>query len=262
MIQHFNTQNRNSLAEFIHSYLSIIPDAKLMSPDFYSFHPVIRERNNAFFILDADGRMTGFAAIFPPRGLGQDPTVHLPELWMIVLGLPGLTEGNETRARLLAAVEERAQQLKDAYQLVGIRLASDMMIGQKADIDFLNLHHICFPERSKSVETLQFLLRSPGWQQVGTTIAAYTANEVVGSILLYQDETSGAGMMDDVMVLPGWRGRGVAKALVAAGLRYYRANSTAEIHLEVREDNLPAIAVYTRMGFREINREVLLYKLV
>lgn len=297
------------LIEFIRQYLQKIPDAKLMSPEFYTYHPALIAGKNAFWEQDSNGDMTGFAALFPPPKPG-DFAGSTPDIWMIVLALPGLSAANAIRANLFAAVAERTRELKLMFSLPAIRLASDMMVSQQADIDFLiengfapfdqvlvmrwemsasapqvicpagvvicpgrleseeekrvylEMQHTCFPERSMDAESLEFLLHSPGWQQEGAIYTAYSAGTLLGSILLYRDEMNQAGVLDDVMVLPAWRGRGIAKALVAQGLQHYWAANIAEVRLEVRADNLPAIAVYTAMGFRERCKELLLGKLL
>lgn len=50
-------------------------------------------------------------------------------------------------------------------------------------------------------------------------------------------------------VLEGFRGRGIGPALLQAALDKARAAGMTRIELDVREDNLPAIALYERFGF-------------
>lgn len=50
-------------------------------------------------------------------------------------------------------------------------------------------------------------------------------------------------------VAPGQRQRGLATALVEAGLREAGERGAESCFLEVRADNLPAIALYRRLGF-------------
>ena len=53
----------------------------------------------------------------------------------------------------------------------------------------------------------------------------------------------------DIAVLPEWRGRSVAQALLAAIAELARQLGCCRITLEVREDNPRARAVYEREGF-------------
>ena len=50
-------------------------------------------------------------------------------------------------------------------------------------------------------------------------------------------------------VLKDFRGRGIGPALLQAALDKARAADMTRIELEVREDNLPAIALYEQFGF-------------
>ena len=76
------------------------------------------------------------------------------------------------------------------------------------------------------------------------------------------DDTEPLGMIlcrvaaDEVEVLtvgvaPAARRRGVALALVSAGLDVANAAGAAQAFLEVAVDNDPAIALYDRLGFRK-----------
>jgi ribosomal-protein-alanine N-acetyltransferase len=52
-----------------------------------------------------------------------------------------------------------------------------------------------------------------------------------------------------IAVAPSWRGRGLAKAMMAAALDYFRDRKAERVRLEVRPDNAPAIKVYKDFGF-------------
>jgi ribosomal protein S18 acetylase RimI-like enzyme len=123
------------------------------------------------------------------------------------------------------------------------------------------VYNRCFPNSPKTLKGLRFLLESPVWE-MGVAIAAYgSANEYVGSILVYLDE-EGRGITDDVMVLPAWRGQNIAKGLIREGLNYFQGNGVSEVRLEVLIDNIPAVSVYESMGFRSVNEQVLLGKYI
>ena len=79
---------------------------------------------------------------------------------------------------------------------------------------YLRAFNQAFPGNPKSLDSLKFLLDSPMWQS-GTAVAAFDAqDELVASILVYPDENRSYGITDDVFVLPAWRGRGIARALI------------------------------------------------
>ena len=52
-------------------------------------------------------------------------------------------------------------------------------------------------------------------------------------------------------VLAPYRGQGVGKALMSAALNKAREKGLTRIELTVRENNLPAIALYEKMGFEK-----------
>lgn len=54
-----------------------------------------------------------------------------------------------------------------------------------------------------------------------------------------------------IAVSPGWRGRGIAGALMAAAMDYFRSRGVDRVRLEVRPDNLPAIKLYHHLGFAD-----------
>ncbi|MFX4272303.1 ribosomal protein S18-alanine N-acetyltransferase [Propionibacteriaceae bacterium Y1685] len=55
-----------------------------------------------------------------------------------------------------------------------------------------------------------------------------------------------------VVVGPEWRRRGVARALVRAGVDAVRNRGARKMLLEVRYDNEPAIELYGRYGFEQL----------
>lgn len=294
------------LADFLARYLAVTPHAKLNSPDFYTYHPVLKGEENAFCVLDDGQKMVGFAPIFPLITQDTDGPGSLGDIWTVILVEPGSTASHRVRQLLFDRVVARAEALKVEYGQTQVRLAADMMDSQRADIDFLlrqgfevfeqmdvmqrevwqaipevvmppevtlsrsdlrseeaqaiylGLYRTCFPENPKSQADLQFLIDSPLWQDGCALMAFRASDELAGSILVYRSEDGRQGVMDDVMVAPAWRGRGVAKGLVAAGLQHMLDRGMGEARLEVRSGNLPAVSVYRDMGFRVIRHEVLL----
>jgi len=123
---------------------------------------------------------------------------------------------------------------------------------------YLRSFNKAFPNNPKSLETLKFLLDSFMWQ-AGTAIPTFDVqDELVANILVYPDESGTYGITNDVFVLPAWRGRGIAKALIAKGLECLHDHGYAQVIQEVKQHNLPAVSVYQAMGYKIINQEVFL----
>ena len=62
------------------------------------------------------------------------------------------------------------------------------------------------------------------------------------------------GEIELIAVEPGFHGRGIGKALVARAVRHYQGK-TSEIQVGTQAKNLPAIQLYTRMGFSIVHSE-------
>ena len=57
-----------------------------------------------------------------------------------------------------------------------------------------------------------------------------------------------------IAVHPAWQGRGIGRLLMDGALRELYARRTGALFLEVDEGNAPALALYHRLGFREVGR--------
>lgn len=57
------------------------------------------------------------------------------------------------------------------------------------------------------------------------------------------------GNIANIAVLPGYRGKGIASALIAEAVSYARSHRLKRITLEVRVSNAPAISLYERHRF-------------
>jgi ribosomal protein S18 acetylase RimI-like enzyme len=64
----------------------------------------------------------------------------------------------------------------------------------------------------------------------------------------------GAAYIDDVATLPGSRGRGYASAVVRTIVQEARRAGAAEIYLLADPGAPRVIAMYERLGFREVGR--------
>src|SRR5262245_42631210 len=56
----------------------------------------------------------------------------------------------------------------------------------------------------------------------------------------------------NVVTLPEYRRRGIARALVVAAIDAARAHGAREVQLQVRDDNLGAKALYRQLGFQRL----------
>ncbi len=140
----------------------------------------------------------------------------------------------------------------------GLEQRCGKLAAESEQTQYLQAYNRCFQEVPKTIEALRFLLESPLWKN-GTALSAFDRlGAPAGSILVYYDEKNAYWILDDVFTLPEWRGRGLAKSLIAEGLRICRSQSPRDAFLEVKQANLPAVSVYRAMGFEIIDEEVIL----
>ncbi|HEY6075019.1 MAG TPA: ribosomal protein S18-alanine N-acetyltransferase, partial [Anaerolineales bacterium] len=73
-------------------------------------------------------------------------------------------------------------------------------------------------------------------------------------------EVAGTGEVLNLAVAPDSRRRGVARALLRAGLARLRKRRVQEVFLEVRESNQSAQALYLSYGFRPVGQRTAYYR--
>jgi len=66
--------------------------------------------------------------------------------------------------------------------------------------------------------------------------------------------------MMNLAVAPKFRRQGIAEALVTELASYLKVNGVLGLMLEVRASNVPAIALYAKMGFCEVGRRPRYYR--
>jgi ribosomal-protein-alanine N-acetyltransferase len=73
-------------------------------------------------------------------------------------------------------------------------------------------------------------------------------------------EVAGTGEVLNLAVSPDFRRRGVARALLRAGLAALRNRRVEEVYLEVRESNHSAQSLYLSSGFRPVGQRASYYR--
>jgi [ribosomal protein S18]-alanine N-acetyltransferase len=89
-------------------------------------------------------------------------------------------------------------------------------------------------------------------------LVAHTGNRIAGYLI--GREVAGTGEVLNLAVTPDYRRRGVARALLRAGIGYLRKRRVEEVFLEVRESNQSAQALYLSSGFRPIGQRSAYYR--
>jgi ribosomal-protein-alanine N-acetyltransferase len=89
-------------------------------------------------------------------------------------------------------------------------------------------------------------------------LVAYTGKGVAGYLI--GREVAGTGEILNLAVAPDQRRRGMARALLRAGLSHLRKRRVEEVFLEVRESNQSAQALYLSSGFRPVGQRASYYR--
>lgn len=140
-----------------------------------------------------------------------------------------------------------------------LNLMTTKLTTSTAQQSYLAAYNQCFPERPKTLMELQFFLASPVWSTGAAIVALDRQQRVIGSVLIYADSHQPrCAIIDDVFVLPEWRGQGIARQLLRVCLEYAAGHDIERVRLEVKRDNTPAQRLYRAVGFAPINEELLL----
>ena len=84
--------------------------------------------------------------------------------------------------------------------------------------------------------------------------AATLEGEIVGYCLVFYRAGTTLARLYSIAAAPAARGKGAGRRLMEACERAARRRGCDRLRLEVREDNLPAISLYERLGYRPIGR--------
>ena len=74
--------------------------------------------------------------------------------------------------------------------------------------------------------------------------------------MFYADDDTPSGVIAMTGVHPGYRGRGIGRAVVTVGIANLAERGASFVDLEVDADNTPARELYLNLGFRKVGRSV------
>lgn len=81
------------------------------------------------------------------------------------------------------------------------------------------------------------------------TYGAFDFGKLIGSVVADQRDGN-VPEIESMMVLKEYRGKGIAKLMMSKVIHNLKERDTDEILLSVKNDNVPAIKLYTDMGFK------------
>lgn len=83
----------------------------------------------------------------------------------------------------------------------------------------------------------------------GLSYGAFIGERMVGALLMEKRDWNNSLHIEDVEVMPDWRGRGVGRLLMARSDEVARELGVRAVSLETQNTNVPAIRFYRRNGY-------------
>jgi len=111
--------------------------------------------------------------------------------------------------------------------------------------DLLKVEEECF-DSGFALETFNKELKNP----LAYYVVAVDGEIPVGYCGIWN--VCGEAEVIDIGVFSEYRKRGIGKGLFEAVFQYMRENGVGALNLEVREDNIPAIRLYEKLGFEKV----------
>lgn len=104
------------------------------------------------------------------------------------------------------------------------------------------------------------LARLIGRDSAAVLVATGPAGEVIGDAIVLLRRGFRSARLYSMVVAPAWRGHGVAVALLRAAEAAARRRGYAQVRLEVRDDNTPAINLYRSHGYHVVGNKQRYYE--
>ena len=129
---------------------------------------------------------------------------------------------------------------------------------------FLEMKAVHVPQ----VAALEKLCFADPWSE--NSVASELNNDLALWLVAMNDDTvvgyigsqTVAGVTDvmNIAVHPDWRRRGIAQSLIECLVVELKNRGSEALMLEVRASNAPAIALYEKLGFRQVGRRPNYYR--
>lgn len=301
-IQSLSTSFMTDLVELQRAYAGIYPDVRVIPAELY-LSPGFENGQNVFCALDENGKLVGYAPLYPVLMREQSDLPHI--FWTEIKVHPGDELGIAVKDQLFERLLVRTRELARDFPGHPIHLTFQYFPSETTSIDYVaskGCHYAesvfsmqrdlsreipampsvegivirpwrmeseaeqqayvaarneCFPEAPIELEEWQYLMKSPQWS-VGTTFAAFQGDQLVGNAAVFWDEAENQnsgrkiGFTEYIFVLPAWRGKNIARRLIAAGLQHLKEHGLEEAHLDVRARNEGALRLYVGLGYETL----------
>ncbi|QTD42998.1 N-acetyltransferase [Sporosarcina sp. Te-1] len=136
------------------------------------------------------------------------------------------------------------------FTLSGATIKHWKMDTDEEEIKYLQAENKIWPANPTSLGKLHGYKKQPNW----TAITAFYNDEIIGSVLAWQETDTNIGTIEDIFVTPDWRKRGIASHLITEGIRHLQNCNLERVQLLVETRNESALKLYQSIGF-EIRKE-------
>jgi ribosomal protein S18 acetylase RimI-like enzyme len=171
-----------------------------------------------------------------------------------------LSKGFELCEGIYNMTRELSEPIIEAAVPEGLEIVEWRMETREERAKYIDAYNIAFPERPWNVEGLEHFMKSDMWVG-GTAITAFDGNDIAGSIMLYWKTDAEAeygkkqAFSENIFVMPQWRRKGAASCLISKGLSYLARHGAKTVLLQVRANNIKALDIYKRMGYRIVKEQ-------
>ena len=104
------------------------------------------------------------------------------------------------------------------------------------------------------LERFRKFMRSPVYCHNLDIVATCPNGEIGAFCIIWMDPVNKVGLFEPVGTHPDYQRKGLGKAVMLEGLRRLQAGGMQQAIVSTGEDNLPAIKLYEKIGFRIVNQ--------
>ncbi len=272
-------------------YTALYPPRKPNPSPMYA-SPYFADGKNTMCAFDENGCLVAFAPYFPQNDLAWVEVEALPDLggtaevkealWTWLLerarqdGMKKLcfqyfpneaeaidfarSKGASCNWNIYGMQRNLEQPIPQVTVPDGFTLRRWRMESEAEQRQYLDARNTAFPESPTSIEEWQFFATAPVWEQ-GNNMAAFCGDDLAASVLIYFEPGSPVGSTEYVFTRPQYRGKGIARFLLAESLRYLNDRGLKFAGLEVKAENRAALRVYVDLGY-EVTSESGVYEVL
>ena len=264
-------------------YTALYPPRKPNPSPMYA-SPYFADGKNTFCAFDEHGCLVAFAPYFPQNDIAWVEVEALPDLdrsaevkdalyaWLLERGrqdgmkklcfqyYPSEIEaiefakgkGAACNWNIYGMTRDLSQPIPPVDVPEGFTVRRWRMEREDEQRQYLDARNAAFPEAPTTQEEWQFFAGAPVWEQ-GVNMAAFCGEELAASVLIYFEPRSETGSTEFVFTRAQYRGKGLARCLLAESLHYLKGHGLKTAVLEVKAENRAALSVYLGIGYELVS---------